>query len=92
MRVARWAGPWVADDPQEADRWRPRDAFATVGPVERDSVMPIQLSTDQRVVGSEALAREVDSAVRGSLGRLAERITRVADRNFKRPHEAWQGQ
>jgi hypothetical protein len=39
--------------------------------------MQIQLNTDHRVVGSEALAREVDAAVRGSLGRFAERITRV---------------
>lgn len=56
---------------------RPRDAVETAGSVDRDSVMPIQLSTDQRVVGSEVLAREVDAAVGGSLGRLAERITRV---------------
>ena len=56
---------------------RPRDAVETAGPVERDSVMPIQLSTDQRVVGSKVLAREVDAAVGGSLSRLAERITRV---------------
>jgi len=42
-----------------------------------DLVMQIQLNTDHRVVGSEALAREVDSAVRTALGRFAERITRV---------------
>lgn len=39
--------------------------------------MQVQINTDSNIEGNEALAQQVESAVRGTLDRFSEQITRV---------------